>query len=119
VSLASGQGFPFALAVDANNVYWTNEQDGGSVLSMPNTGGTPTTLATGCGTSRLTVDAANVYFTNPGTQNDGLVLSVPIGGGTVTTLVTGQAAPEAIVNDASSLYWVDTYLGAVMRLSPK
>jgi hypothetical protein len=108
------------LAVDANNVYWTNEQDGGSVLSMPITGAaTPTTLATGCGTSRLTVDAANVYFTNPGSTNDGSVLSVAIGGGSVTTLVTGQAAPEAIVNDASSLYWVDTYLGAVMKISPK
>src|SRR5580692_1981167 len=45
-TLASGQNSPYRIAVDAKRVYWTN-QVGGTVMSAPIDGGTPTTLVSG------------------------------------------------------------------------
>jgi hypothetical protein len=119
VTLASGQPFPFALAADSSNVYFTTSRGAGALLSMPLAGGAPTTLFAGAADSRLAIDTTSIYFTLPGAANDGSVLSIPLAGGTVATLVTGQAAPEAIVVDGTSAYWVDTYASAVMKLTPK
>ena len=121
VPLATAQEFPFSLAVDATNLYWSSGRGAGAIVKLPLPGGTPTTLASGTGLARIAVDATNVYFTspNPSAPNDGTVVRVPIAGGATTTLVNGQSSPEGIAVDGHSVYWVDTGLGAVMSLTPK
>src|SRR6185369_13444718 len=61
----------------------------------PNDGGRcPMTLAAGQkGPRAVTVDGANVYWTN---ETDGTVMKMPLGGGTPTALATGQSAPLAM-----------------------
>jgi hypothetical protein len=44
-------------------------------------------------------------------------MSVPIGGGTPTTLVNGQSGAQGIAVYGKNVYWVDTTLGAVMKLT--
>jgi hypothetical protein len=73
------------IAVDANNVYWTNQgvcpDDGGpcsgAVMKVPVTGGTPVTLASGeYSPTSIAVDDTSVYWLNqagPGGTANGAV----------------------------------------------
>jgi hypothetical protein len=121
IPLATAQPYPFSLAVDATNLYWSNGRGAGTIVKLPLAGGTPQTLASSTGLALIAVDATNVYFTspNPSAPNDGTIVRVPIAGGPTTTLVDGQSNPEGIAVDAHTVYWVDTSLGAVMSLTPK
>jgi hypothetical protein len=62
--------------------------------------------------SAFTLDAANVYWADPGSSSagnlDGSIRSVPIAGGAATVLATGQAWPTAIAVDSSFVYWVNS-----------
>ncbi len=118
-TLASQLDLPIRVAVDATNVYWTNAgrgcpfdagvsvpinmRCGGSIMTMPLQGGTPTILASGQNNPwGIAVDRNSVYWTNFG---DGTVMKVPRLGGMTTTLATGQNLPYGIVTDATSVYW--------------
>lgn len=133
-TIASNQDYPWAVAVDGNNVYWTNYDgasaifvgtptNAGTVMEVPLGGGTPVTLASALqGPWGIAVDAANVYFTTAGGNK---VKSVPIdsgGNGPVTILAEDQYTPTAIAVDASNVYWVNesevssSNFGAVMSV---
>ncbi len=96
-ALVSGQPYPFAVAVDAHNVYWSNTGNGTTddVVQMPVGGGTHITLdaASGAGAWAIAVDSTSVYWT---TDDGGEVLKAPIGGGTIVTIASSQANPQGI-----------------------
>jgi hypothetical protein len=132
--LASNQAGTSELAIDATNLYWTNNGSppdftNGSVvqLTIPIAGaapGAPLTLALNQSIAGgIAIDAANVYWTTGGTSSGdvGTVAKVAIGGGPVTILASGfpYIANGGIAVDATSVYWVNGYSGTVMKVTPK
>jgi hypothetical protein len=125
-TLASGQVVPRPIALDTASVYWLNQgtQDAGfadgSVMKVPIGGGAPTTLASGQAyPSGIAVDGTSVYWTS---FFGGTVMKVPVDGGPPVTLASGMNLPSGVALDATSVYWTnegDSYVGSVMRLSPK
>jgi hypothetical protein len=67
ISFPSGVSRPYGLAVDATNLYWTNQGDS-TVVTAPKIGGSkPQVLAEGQNApGAIHVDATNVYWINEG-----------------------------------------------------
>jgi hypothetical protein len=73
VTIASSQNYPYAIAIDNTNIYWTN--NGGTVMKAPLSGGTPIVIASGQAYPfGIALDATSVYWTN---NNDGTVMKAP------------------------------------------
>lgn len=90
------------IAVDSNNVYFTDPFSN-SVYRVPVGGGTEVTLATNQnGTGDIAVDSSNVFWTTTGNDT---VCSLPLAGGSVTTLAVGQNVPLPLAVDATNVYW--------------
>jgi hypothetical protein len=123
--LASQQGGPTGVVVDATSIYWVVQGfDGwmydGSVMKASLDGSTVTTLATGQGIpGAIAVDATSVYWTAGACDQDAecfeqgspscteVVMKIPVGGGTPVTLASGMpySGSGAIAVDATSVYW--------------
>lgn len=116
---------PYAITVDATNLYWVDAQAGTvnqlplSAMRYPPDGGVgtlPQVLASGQAAPKaIAVDATSVYWVNYGSalSSTGSVNKVPIGGNNsqVVSLATGESQPNDIKVDAASgdgyVYWVD------------
>jgi hypothetical protein len=110
-----------SLAVDAKNVYWTNDVAAGSVSYVPlgGNGGMALSLAMSQTTPINCVsDGTNVYWTSfqPGTVAK---IPIPITPGMsvmATTLASNQAQPLGIAVDATSVYWADHGAASVLKV---
>jgi hypothetical protein len=129
--LAAQQSNPTVMAVDAQNVYWTNNgttvqpdagAPNGTVMrcAVPACGGGPQLVASGLNHPRgIALDAENVYWTSYGTgQNDGAVMKCPkTGCGTsVTVLAQNLVYPDGLAVDGNYVYF-GTHAGNVQRVA--
>lgn len=128
VQLAKFGGDPADLvggiASDGTSVYWN---DATAVWKLPVGGGAKVQLASANGSTGLSIDATNVYWTNEGFTGPGAgggpaadtVTKVPIAGSTVTTLATrpSQSPPIrlGIAADDTNIYFA-TQAGPIMSV---
>ncbi len=106
VNLSSGLNSPLRVAVDSTNIYWTENNDTGTVKKVSISGGTVTTLASGLNDpAGIAIDSTNVYWTEE--NSNGTVKKVSISGGTVTTLASGLSNPADIAVDSTNIYWTE------------
>jgi hypothetical protein len=132
------QGVGFALyriKTDGTAVYWYDYDPaggatGGAIKSVPVTGGTVTTIASGLeGVNDLYLDATTIYWTEFSMANSlaGSIKSAPKSGGAApTVLATGTPTPGfdvffpgGLAVDSTYVYWTEGVGGGAIRRVPK
>ncbi len=108
--VATGQGNPTAIALDAANVYWLSGN--GAAFSIRGTpkqlAAAPTVLATSPGyATALATDGASLYVATYG----GVIESVPVTGGSLATRYASANANTSaitqVVYTGGAIYWGD------------
>lgn len=97
------------LAVDATNVYFSENLGGGNLYKVGVSGGAVTTLAAGLshGARSLAVDSTSVYYADYGANGTSCnVGKVALVGGALTGLATGLTQVSGIAIDSTSVYWI-------------
>ena len=121
----SSNMMPGGIAIFEGNLYWADYLDGGTLMTMPAAGGTPTPLpvaSPGLYPWNVALDAiaGEIYWTaqiNGNATPDGAVMKVGIPNGVATAFATGQSKPWGIALDECSVYWTDDNASTVVRKS--
>ena len=108
------------LAIDDNNLYYTEKSSLGPLEVLPLDGGSKSMLARDNGTQGVVSDGKYVYYAsaNGDSTSDGEIVRVPIDGGAPTVLATG-GYPEEIAIDATSVYWTSSRSQIIGKVSPR
>src|SRR6476659_6473839 len=108
--LAANEPGAWAIAVDATDVYWTN-QDARTVMKVPIAGGTPVMLARGATAAQpwdVAVDSGRVYWNDY--ASPGSVMTAPLAGGAATTLAGQQDGPRNMAIAGARVYWINLWI---------
>jgi hypothetical protein len=115
-TIASGQSGTIGVTLAGDDVYFSNNNGGGSagsIVTVPQTGGTPTTLASGLDSPGLvTNDGESIYWTPGSSDFTGVVYKMALTGGAVTSLAS-EAYSHDIVTTGGLVYWTDQFAAAV------
>jgi hypothetical protein len=107
------------LALDATRLYWIDDR-GPAVMSIPKSGGEPTTLWTADPSwnapvvDGLAASESRVVWSVVTTGGGSYLLTMPAAGGSVTTLATGSSGSSLAV-DGCTAYWAVG--GGLVRIS--
>jgi hypothetical protein len=117
--LASNLVSPINLALGGDRIVFCDvglKGTGGTVQSIPQSGGTPTTLLKGLSFPwAIVVDQGFAYCATLGEYSNGQIVKVGLDGGAEVTIVERTPQPVALALDDASIYWVDPLCGTVMR----
>lgn len=104
VVLASGVATPTSIALDASNVYWTD--NAGAVWSVPRGGG-PTTLITTGQASPLgiVVNGNGYWLAGNSATSEGSVVAFDFTSGLATSIASGLAGSYGLVASPSYVFW--------------
>ena len=118
ITLASGLSTVGPIAIDADDVYWTDCL--GSVASVPIAGGSVRTLLTAQYNvplnteldetpAGIAVSDGRIYWTSTPLAGGGpsLISSMSVDGGAVTVLASPVTRPSGIAVDADDVYWLE------------
>jgi hypothetical protein len=109
--VASSGSRPEGLAVDDDNLYWTDLA--GDVRAVPLRGGPPTLLATGqLAPGAIAAGGGQVVWLTA----DGVIATVPAAGGAVVTLYAAGRQLASLALDADRAYVTDAGAGQVLSL---
>ena len=112
--VVGGEFGPEQLAVDSENVYFSNWDWGGTtVVQASLDAGVTRTLAVVTRPLGIAIDPSNVYFSNIG--DGGTVYQVPKGGGAALLLAPSPSA-ENIASDGTNVYWSDNALKTLQKI---
>ena len=109
VRIASGQEYPWGVAIDATNVYWVNqgkpgETGTGAIMKAPRGGGRASAVVSGLDAPHdLATDGVDVFWT-------GKVLSaVSVNGGQPRTIFYDHFLSETgiVIRQGKKVYWID------------
>jgi hypothetical protein len=113
---------PYAIAIDAQHVYWINDPDDGGSLDVfraeLSDGSNPQQLATTPGSaSDMVVDANALYWIGIGNDGGGYVRTLPLDGGLVSCLASGLMGPFRMTQNTTTLYWTDNQANALYKIA--